>query len=518
MDTAERWYIGVRGSAYALFAVLGWVLSAQQLTDLALPLVAALGVFTLANIGIVVMRWRGRTSFRETLLWVAPFDLIWLGLLVFAMHAFEDPALPALLAMPVFYAFLLRRRRAWYVAAGAAVTYAIGHIAATGSDGEASLVFVALKSATILFVGSVSAAWASSYERRERTLESERGEKSDLTEELQRRLTELQALSQITEIIHSSLDFDRVGKLVLEILVKVLAIPSCAIFVIDKQKAETIFSASIGIQGGHFPSEPRGIEAVEDVYVADGHFTCESLLDHPMTMVVFCAPAESTEKLHEQDRLVLQAVASELVVAVENSQLYKLTRRLAITDELTALNNYRYLQQRLDEEIERAKRYGKDLSFLMLDVDDFKQFNDINGHLAGDAALAELGRVLRSTVREVDVVARYGGEEFSVILPETDAAGAFVVAEKIREAVSVHPFGGDDTQGPAQITVSVGLATFPTHAQDKEALLREADDALYRAKTSGKDRVRSPASGRTAYGQGPADVPDADTAERSYTE
>jgi diguanylate cyclase (GGDEF)-like protein len=220
-------------------------------------------------------------------------------------------------------------------------------------------------------------------------------------------------------------------------------------------------------------------------------------------MVVFCAEAAAIEAMEDEDRLVLQAVASELVVAVENSRLYKLTRTLAITDELTGLHNYRYLQQRLDEEIERARRYHKDLSMLMIDADDFKRFNDAHGHIAGDQALADIAQVFLKATREVDVVTRYGGEEFSIILPETDAAGAFVVAEKIREAVANHLFTGADEEATEHLTVSVGLATFPTHAQDKETLLRQADDALYQAKNTGKDKVRSPLQKRTSPPEAP---------------
>ncbi len=161
-------------------------------------------------------------------------------------------------------------------------------------------------------------------------------------------------------------------------------------------------------------------------------------------MVLFCSTAEDMEGLTDEDRIVIYALASELVVAVENSRLYKLTRRLAVTDELTGMSNYRYLQQRLDEEVTRAKRYGKHLSLLMMDADDFKGFNDRYGHIAGDMALAEFGGVLASIVREVDVVARYGGEEFAIVLPETDAAGAYVVAEKIREAIASHLFPDAD--------------------------------------------------------------------------
>jgi len=510
MSMMERWYVLARAFGYLLTSAVVVLALMNRFGDHDIYVMLAFGVFTASNVGFVLMRVRDRTSFEETLLWIIAFDLAWLGLLSYGLHDFEDPLVPALLAMPIFYAFLLRNRRSAYVALSAGVVYLISHLALIGIHDALALSFVALKAGTILFVGGVATVWASSYVERERLLEEGRHEKEALTVELQRRLTELQAVSQITEIIHSSLDFDRVGQLVLDILLKVLGIPACALFVIDKQKAQTLFSASVGIQATSLPQAPRGLDAIEDLYVADDHFSCQSVLDHPMMMVVFCAPAEAFDPLGDEDRLVLQAVASELVVAVENSQLYKLTRRLAITDELTGLNNYRFLQQRLDEEIERARRYGKDLSFLMLDVDDFKQYNDAYGHLAGDAALAELASVLRSAVREVDVVARYGGEEFSVILPETDAAGAFVVAEKVREGISRHTFGEEMSETPPQVTVSVGLATYPTHAFDKESLLREADDALYRAKTSGKNRVRSPITGHRPANDQAATVSEAD--------
>jgi len=225
---------------------------------------------------------------------------------------------------------------------------------------------------------------------------------------------------------------------------------------------------------------------------SEGALSCIELADHNQMIVVFCADGEAIDQLKDDDRIVLGTVASELVVAVENSRLYRLTKRMAITDELTDLYNYRYLQQRLDDELGRAERYGKRLSLIMLDLDDFKRVNDTHGHLVGDSALSEVGQLLKNTVREVDVVARYGGEEFTVILPETDASGAFIVAEKIREAISMHRFVDADGARSVHLTASIGLSSYPAHSYDKESLLRSADDAVYHAKATGKDRVRAP--------------------------
>ena len=192
---------------------------------------------------------------------------------------------------------------------------------------------------------------------------------------------------------------------------------------------------------------------------------------------------------------MLTSVANELAVAVENSELYKLTRRLAITDELTGLYNYRYLLERAEEEIGRAKRFGRSVSLLMIDADELKVYNDTNGHQAGDVALAELAAAMRGAVRDIDIVCRYGGEEFAILLPETDGEGAFVVAEKVREAVANHAFKNGEGERTEQLTVSIGLSTYPGTADDREALLRRADDALYVVKRSGRNRVSASPAG-----------------------
>jgi diguanylate cyclase (GGDEF)-like protein len=307
-------------------------------------------------------------------------------------------------------------------------------------------------------------------------------------EQLESRLAELQAVVRITETIHSSLDLDAVGIDVLEILGAVLGIDRCSLFVIDKKTTDMVFSASRG-------DVARSVETpLQQTSGSSEHFSCKAVCDRGDAIVLFCADQADMDQLSTADGLLLNAVASQLVVAVENSHLYGLTKVLSITDELTGLYNYRELQSRLNQEIERATRYESTLSLLMIDADDFKSYNDTYGHVAGDNALFELAGVMRAAVREVDFVARYGGEEFTVILPETDSAGAFVVAEKIREAVADHDFAEGEAAVEARgpLTVSVGIATFPTYADDTESLLRQADNALYRAKREGRNRVRTP--------------------------
>ncbi|MDO9107469.1 MAG: GGDEF domain-containing protein [Coriobacteriia bacterium] len=490
-DLFERRYMTARYTAVVLLAaVLYWSTVIDNSVSVRL-VVSGYLVFVVATVALAVSQQMLKARTAQMLLWVAAFDLLSVGLLGLAYHSYEDPSYPVLIALPVLYSMVIRQRQVWIVGLASAFAFIVIHSVAGDLMQPVAIIVTILKALMIVAISWVLADSVARFATREHEIRMQREAEERLNDQLQRRLAELQAVSQITELIHSSLDFDRVGPLVLEILTKVINVASCCVFVIDKMRAETLFSASVGMAGGSIPVQVVG-GIIDDINYRDSHFSCTSIVDHKQMMVVFCAESDQIDAMSDEDKLVLQAVSSELLVAVENSQLYKLTKRLAITDQLTGLNNYRFLQQRLDEEIERAKRYHKDLSFLMIDADDFKRFNDTNGHIAGDEALAETGEVLRSVVREVDVVCRYGGEEFSVVLPETDAAGAFVVAEKLREAMATHRFLDGDGERVESLTISIGVATYPIHAKDKESLLRCADDALYHAKGGGKNRVRSP--------------------------
>jgi len=163
--------------------------------------------------------------------------------------------------------------------------------------------------------------------------------------------------------------------------------------------------------------------------------------------------------------------------------------RLSVTDELTGLANRRRLTTELEREVLRSDRHGHAFAVLMLDVDRFKHFNDTYGHPAGDAVLERLAHILRDSARDVDTVARYGGEEFLVILPETTAAGAALVAERIRTRTERDRFTPDAGTAETSVTVSIGYAVFPEHARTPEAMIEAADQALYRSKAGGRNRV-----------------------------
>jgi diguanylate cyclase (GGDEF)-like protein len=165
--------------------------------------------------------------------------------------------------------------------------------------------------------------------------------------------------------------------------------------------------------------------------------------------------------------------------------LYEKVKLLSVTDELTSLHNRRYFLQKLREEIERAWRYSRQISLLLIDIDNFKQYNDTYGHQQGDDVLRRFSNRLKKIVRENDTVARLGGEEFVIIMPEANNDMAFNLAERLRLDVANYP--PRDANG--KFTISIGVAGFPSDAQDTNKLLRKADSALYEAKRKGKNKV-----------------------------
>jgi diguanylate cyclase (GGDEF)-like protein len=209
---------------------------------------------------------------------------------------------------------------------------------------------------------------------------------------------------------------------------------------------------------------------------------------------------------------LLQILAGQAAAALANAALYRTLERQAITDGLTGLYNHRYFYERLNQEIARAQRYGLPLSLLMIDIDDFKHFNDRFGHPAGDLVLAEVGRILTTHIRTgVDIASRYGGEEFTIVLPNTARDGAHVVGTRLAEHLAALPGAPPRGEGAVQvgesirvtvsnaalpgadaethITVSIGVACFPGAAGGPGELVRNADKALYLAKRLGKNRV-----------------------------
>jgi diguanylate cyclase (GGDEF)-like protein len=181
----------------------------------------------------------------------------------------------------------------------------------------------------------------------------------------------------------------------------------------------------------------------------------------------------------KQDFEALEALAGQAAVALENARLY----HLAIRDGMTGLYHRSYFRDRLLEEMARARRYQKELALILIDIDHFKSFNDRYGHLTGDTIIQAVARILRSSVREGDLPARYGGEEFAVILPESGLSAGIRLAQRLRELIAGTPINGH------RITVSAGVTALRDNMVSPEALIQEADQAMYKAKRQGRNRV-----------------------------
>ncbi len=186
---------------------------------------------------------------------------------------------------------------------------------------------------------------------------------------------------------------------------------------------------------------------------------------------------------------LLSTFATHASLIIENARLLEATRKLSLTDELTKLHNPRCFRQRFPDEFSRAKRYNHNLSFLMCDIDYFKNYNDTNGHEAGNEVLRRVAEIMSSSVRDVDFVARYGGEEFVILLIETSKKGAGIFAERLREKIEKEDFPFKEKQPKGELTVTIGIASFPEDANTPEELLNHADDACYKGKEAGRNRV-----------------------------
>ena len=190
---------------------------------------------------------------------------------------------------------------------------------------------------------------------------------------------------------------------------------------------------------------------------------------------------------NREDEEILLTVSYQAAVAIENARLYGEIHHLAITDGLTGLLNHREFHRRLDETIEGSKRYKYGVVLFMIDIDHFKRFNDTYGHQTGDFVLSTVARLIKSYTRAVDICARYGGEEFAVVMREEDAHQAAVLAERIRSCVYAYPFKHNNVK--SQLSVSIGIATFQKDEDSAENLIKKADEALYLAKETGRNKV-----------------------------
>jgi diguanylate cyclase (GGDEF)-like protein len=321
-----------------------------------------------------------------------------------------------------------------------------------------------------------------------------------LRQELREKIEAAGRLTQVQSRIGSVLDRDALLKTLFEETADLARAEQASLMVLDGKTNELVVKLA---RGEYSP-------VIRKVALAPGEGLAGKVAQHGRPLVVsdMAADARFQRKSRRryrsgtfdkaggaytsEDLETLMSVVGHASLALQRSDLFLMTKELqkiSTTDPLTQLLNRRYFQRRSQEEILRAQRHKSPLSLLMLDLDDFKHYNDTHGHPAGDSLLIAVSRDIREAVRNIDVVSRFGGEEFAILSPQTRTTEALLVAERVRDVVQSRPFPHREEQPLGTISLSAGVATFPDQASSLQELLDNADRALYRAKGAGKNQV-----------------------------
>lgn len=337
--------------------------------------------------------------------------------------------------------------------------------------------------------------------------------------QLEEKLLELYTLYNVSKALMSvSLQLNGLFEVVMKLIHESLRVDEHCLMLFDQERKELIVHAYYGMDeklmdqltfkpGEGIPG--KVVESGKPILIndiskeSDYHFykvrkrITGSFLSVPLKMsgdnIIGVLSFRKPEKnaFSERDVELFLSVAEHVAIAIGNAQLYQRTRELTNKDPLTSLYNRRYFFERFEKEVERAYRYRRIFSVLMLDLDHFKDFNDENGHLKGDDVLRETANILLTQIRTSDVLARFGGDEFIILLPETDKESAIIVADKLRSGIEQNSFDGEENVPGGKLTISLGLGTYPQDSTDAFQLINYADRALYRGKSKGGNIVCS---------------------------
>jgi diguanylate cyclase (GGDEF)-like protein len=302
-------------------------------------------------------------------------------------------------------------------------------------------------------------------------------------------------LRQIHELM-TMVDAEAVSERITATALELLQLPHGTLFLHDPRLERYVVSysndPSYRETGEFLPGIPPDLLqkalASPQLFAVGGGLIAMPLQVREDLLGVIRVPLPRGETIGEEAANDVTRYLSAVVQVLSN--IYQLTRSrdLAMRDDLTKAYNRRFFETYLDEEIERARRYGSLFSIIFLDLDDLKMVNNLYGHLSGSRTLQEVAKRILGAVRGIDKVVRFGGDEFCVILPQTDQDQAVAVAHRVARAVSASPLR-IDPEIEVSITASFGIAAYPTHAMTKENLIREADAAMYRVKSTTKNAV-----------------------------
>jgi diguanylate cyclase (GGDEF)-like protein len=339
---------------------------------------------------------------------------------------------------------------------------------------------------------------------------------AEVNKNLNERLLELYSLYQISLTLSMTLDVNDILKAIKNLFKKTFKVDHYSIMLLDERTEKMRIESSFGLKrsfinkdyhyGVNIFGETMAQEQV--IYVPDicqdlryeffpddgvfeaGAFICIPLIPNDRVPIgVLNLYRKEKQSFTTREIKLLTKIAEQIAKVIEKTLLFKQTKEMSVTDELTGIYNRRYFNQRFEREVVRAKRYKRPITLMMIDIDFFKNYNDINGHILGDEVLRKVASLLESNIRKADILARFGGEEFVLLLPEIDKEHAFSVAEKLRKAIQDAPFPEEHRQPNRSLTISIGMATLLDDTYSSAELIDFADKALYKAKQMGRNRV-----------------------------
>ncbi|MDQ7824083.1 MAG: sensor domain-containing diguanylate cyclase [Candidatus Eremiobacteraeota bacterium] len=339
-------------------------------------------------------------------------------------------------------------------------------------------------------------------------------------ERLRDKLEEFKKLVDVSLYINETLDHVTVLSRIMETVKSVMNAEACSLFLIDEDNPGLLrFTVALGDKGEVFKTLRIKVgEGIAGTVAKTGEIIQVDDAQHDerfarkfdrmsgfVTRAILCVPIRVKEKgelrisgalevinkrgqascFDSDDKELLLALSSLAAVSIENARVY----HHAITDRLTKLYNFGYFQDQLFKEVSRSVRYGNTFSLMIIDLDNFKKFNDTYGHPAGNEALKKIAALLWASARDSDIVSRYGGEEFAIILTETRKEEAAHLAERIRRGLEELEFDEISGSTEVRLTMSIGISSFPQDGRTAEIITSGADNALYRAKSLGRNRV-----------------------------
>lgn len=345
-------------------------------------------------------------------------------------------------------------------------------------------------------------------------------ENEELRSVLQQMKKELSFFISVGKALTSTLEVDKVLDIIMENVHKLVSSESWSLLLSDEERNDLYYAITKGRQyeGQSSQRIPKGkgiagwvaengkpliVHNVPNNKRFSVFYKDHTFLKGFIPRDVMCIPIINKKKtigvleiinkknrtpFTKKDKELMLKLIDQAAIAIERSDLYQRMANLAVTDDLTKLFNLRYLYRALNSEVKRSKRYNSRFSVIFLDLDSFKLVNDRHGHLAGSKTLVEVAGLLLNALRDVDIISRYGGDEFVIVLPHTPVETALSIAQRIKADINNHKFLIDDGLC-LKITASFGIAGYPEHAKDEIELLKLSDQAMYVAKSLGKNKV-----------------------------